>query len=110
MEKKPKDKLIINIPGAVIGDEKYINMLSEKISETIESRDIKLFPGKIIKGRTKKRLLSVEETARYLGISPKTIYNQIGRKAKKKFPIKAKRIGKSVKFDIEDINNYIKSL
>jgi excisionase family DNA binding protein len=57
-----------------------------------------------------KRLLSVEETAFYLGISPRTIYNQIGRKAKKKFPIKPKRIGRLVKFDVQDIEAYINSL
>ena len=57
-----------------------------------------------------KRLLSVEEAAVYLGISARTIYNQIGKKAKKKFPIKAKRIGKLVKFDIKDLDEYVESL
>ena len=57
-----------------------------------------------------KRLFSVEEAAHYLGISPRTIYNQIGRKAKKKFPVKAKRVGKLVKFDIRDLESYIESL
>ena len=57
-----------------------------------------------------KRLLSVEETAHYLGLSPRTIYNQIGRKAKKPFPVKPKRIGKLVKFDIQDLDQYVKSL
>jgi len=57
-----------------------------------------------------KRLLSVEGAAEYLDISPRTIYNQICRKAKKKFPVKPKRIGKSVKFDIRDLDKYIDSL
>jgi len=57
-----------------------------------------------------KRLLSVVETAEYLGISPRTIYNQIAPKAKKKFPIKPKRIGKLVKFEISDLDQYIESL
>lgn len=57
-----------------------------------------------------KRLLSVEETAEYLGISKRTIYNQIGPKAKKPFPIKAKRIGKLVKFDLVEIDKYINNL
>ena len=57
------------------------------------------------KGKVKfvKRLLSVEETAVYLGISPRTIYNQIGRRATSPFPIKPKRIGRLVKFDLEDM-------
>ena len=58
----------------------------------------------------KRRLLSVDETAEYLGISPRTIYNQIGRKAKRKFPVKPKRINSMVKFDIRDLDAYIDSL
>ncbi|CAB5087179.1 hypothetical protein D3OALGA1CA_648 [Olavius algarvensis associated proteobacterium Delta 3] len=57
-----------------------------------------------------KRLLTVEETAERLGISPRTIYNKIGRKAKKKFPIKPKRVCGSVRFDIRDIDAYIEAL
>ena len=57
-----------------------------------------------------KRLLSVEETAQYLGLSPRTIYNQIGRKAKKPFPIKPKRVGKLVKFDLQELEKYVDSL
>lgn len=57
-----------------------------------------------------KRLLSVEETATYLGISPRTIYNRIGRKAKSPFPIKPKRVGRLVKFDLKDIKRFIDSL
>jgi excisionase family DNA binding protein len=57
-----------------------------------------------------KRLLSVKETAAYLGISERTIYNQIHRRAKKKFPVKPKRIGKLVKFDIRDLESFIDSL
>jgi len=56
------------------------------------------------------RLLSVEETAIYLGISPRSIYNRIGRKAKSPFPIKPKRIGRLVKFDLKDIKAYVDSL
>ena len=57
-----------------------------------------------------KRLLSVKETAEILNISYRTIYNQTGRKAKKRFPIKPKRIGKLIKFDRKDIESYIDSL
>lgn len=56
------------------------------------------------------RLWTVEQTAQYLGLKPRTIYNGIGRKAKKRFPIKPKRIGKAVRFDIEDIKAYVESL
>jgi excisionase family DNA binding protein len=57
-----------------------------------------------------KRLLTVEETAIYLGLSPRTIYNMISRSSKKPFPVKPKRIGKLVRFDIEDLEKYVKSL
>jgi excisionase family DNA binding protein len=60
--------------------------------------------------RPTKRLLSVEETAQYLGLSTRTIYNQICRKAKKPFPIKPKRIGKLVKFDVQELEKYVDSL
>ena len=57
-----------------------------------------------------KRLLNIKETAEYLGLSPKTIYNQIGPRADKPFPVKPKRIGKLVKFDIRDLDKYIDNL
>ena len=61
------------------------------------------------KSELKKRLLSVEETAIYLGISARTIYNQIGPKAKRKFPITPKRLGGLVKFDIRKLDEFIDS-
>jgi len=61
-------------------------------------------------GFNTKRLLSVEETATYLGLSPRTIYNAVARKSKKPFPVKPKRIGKLVRFDIRDLEHYVESL
>jgi len=57
-----------------------------------------------------KRLLNIQETAHFLGISVRTIYNQIGRKAKIKFPVKAKRIGRRILFDIRELESYVDSL
>jgi len=54
-----------------------------------------------------RRLLNVEETAQYLGLAPRTIYNAIAPKSKNPFPVKAKRIGKLVRFDIRDIDAFI---
>lgn len=54
-----------------------------------------------------KRLLSVEETANYIGLSSRTIYNQIGPKAKRRFPVKPRRIGKLVKFDKKELDAWI---
>ena len=58
----------------------------------------------------RKRLLSVEEAAVYLGISPRSIYNQIHRNAKKKFPVRHFRHGKLVKFDIFDMEEYVEKM
>ena len=57
-----------------------------------------------------RRLLSADEAARYLGISVKTLYNQTGPKAKKRLPVKIKRIGKLLKFDLRELDRFIDSL
>ncbi len=57
-----------------------------------------------------KRLLSVEETASYLGLSARTVYNQISPSSKVPFPIRPKRWGKRVLFDIRDLDKYVDAL
>jgi predicted DNA-binding transcriptional regulator AlpA len=57
-----------------------------------------------------KRLLDIRETAQFLGIQPRTIYNRVGRKAKNPFPVKAKRIGRKLLFDIRDLEAYVEQL
>ncbi len=57
-----------------------------------------------------RRLLTIKETATYLGLSPRTIYNMVAPKSKKPFPVKPKKIGKLVRFDIKDLDRYISSL
>ena len=59
---------------------------------------------------TGKRLLNVAEAARYLSIAPGTLYNRTCRKTKNPFPVKAKRVGGSVRFDKKEIDAYIDSL
>lgn len=56
------------------------------------------------------RLLSIEQAAEYLSISPKTIRNSLGPKAPQQFPVKPKKYGKRVLFDIQDLNRYIDEL
>lgn len=57
-----------------------------------------------------KRMLSVPEVAAYIGMSPKTLYDQTGPKSKKPFPVRPKRIGGLVRFDRKDIDSYLDSL
>lgn len=53
------------------------------------------------------RLLTVDETAKMLGIQPKTIRNQLARNSKVKFPIKPKRVGRLVRFPLSSVQKFI---
>ena len=53
------------------------------------------------------RLLCVEDAAEYLNISPKTIRNGLVKSAPVPFPIKPKRFGKRVLFDIRDLDRFV---
>lgn len=57
-----------------------------------------------------KRLLDVEETAKFLGLKPRTIYNRVAPKAKDPFPVKPRRIGRKVLFDIRDLEAFVSSI
>ena len=56
------------------------------------------------------RLLNVDETARYLGIAPKTLRNRLGPRATNPFPVKPKHIGKKVLFDVKALDAFVDSL
>ena len=56
------------------------------------------------------RLLNIEQTARYIGLAPKTIRNRLGPKAPDPFPIKPKKLGGRVLFDIRDLDQFIDEL
>lgn len=59
---------------------------------------------------TTTQLLTVDETAEYLRISKQTIYNQIHRRAKTKFPIPCKRVGRGIRFALKDVEAYVEKL
>lgn len=59
---------------------------------------------------TPKRFLSVQETAEYLGVSPRTIYNKLSCAGESPFSVKPKRYGKKIRFDIRDLDQYLDSL
>ena len=54
-----------------------------------------------------KLLVSVDETARLLDLAPQSIYNML---SKKRFPIRAVRVGRLVKFRVSDIQQYVDKL
>ncbi|MFA7455641.1 MAG: helix-turn-helix domain-containing protein [Desulfobulbaceae bacterium] len=59
--------------------------------------------------KASRRLLTVDETAQYLGLAPVTVRKGLGRKAKKPFPVKPIRIGRAVRFDVNDLNAFIEA-
>jgi len=59
----------------------------------------------------RQRLLSLTETCQYLGNLPKkTLYNRSSRKSRNPFPVRPKRIGTRLFWDIRELDAYIDSL
>ena len=63
-----------------------------------------------VKKEIQPRLLDIENAARFLGLAPKTLRNRLGPKAEKRFPVKCKRIGRKILFDLEDLESYVDGL
>jgi hypothetical protein len=61
-------------------------------------------------GKIKPRLLPLDDAAYYIGMAPKTLRNRISRKAENPLPIKPKKQGRKVVFDIRDLDKYADSL
>jgi hypothetical protein len=57
-----------------------------------------------------KRLLTIRETAVYLGIAEKTLRNHLGPKAAKPFPVKPVRVAGRVLFRLEDLDRFVDGL
>lgn len=56
------------------------------------------------------RLLTVEQAAVYLNIAVRTLYNRTGPNAINPFPVQPKRIGRSLRFDRRELDNFIDGL
>ena len=56
------------------------------------------------------RLLDIDTAAEYLSIAPRTLRNRLGRKVDHPFPVKPKRFGRKVLFDIRDLDKYVDSM
>jgi excisionase family DNA binding protein len=52
-------------------------------------------------------MLGVKEIAEYLGLKAQTIYNQVSGGT---FPIKHRRIGRLLKWDVKEVDFYLDSL
>jgi len=57
-----------------------------------------------------KRWMSAEELAKYLNISVRSLYNRTGPRSPQPFPIKPKRLGKRLLFDLGEVDRHIESL
>ncbi len=60
-----------------------------------------------VEKNVRPRLLRIEQAAAYLGLSPKTISNRLSDGT---FPVKSKRIGRTVLFDLRDLDKYVDEL
>lgn len=86
-------------------------MAGERFSE--RSRSFTNPPVKGVNGehsRASRRMLSTREAAAYLGLAPRTLWNGSGRKAANPFPIKPKRWGKKLLWDIRDLDKFADGL
>lgn len=59
------------------------------------------------KNLTNRRYMSLKMTAEYIGLSPRTLYNQCAPGAKRLFPVKPKRVGKRLIFDRLELDKYM---
>lgn len=57
-----------------------------------------------------KRWLNVKEAAAYIGIAKGSLYNMTSPKTRVYFPVKPKRVGKRVLFDIKELDAYLESI
>jgi excisionase family DNA binding protein len=55
-------------------------------------------------------LLTVEQAAQYLNLSPRTIYNGVAPNSLNPFPVSPKRIGRKVLFRKKDLDAFIDAL
>jgi len=55
-----------------------------------------------------RRLFTIAETAVMLGLAVGTIRNRVAPNSKKPFPIPVIRVGGAIRFDVKDIENFLR--
>jgi excisionase family DNA binding protein len=56
---------------------------------------------------TKKEFYNIKELARKMIVSERTIYNKVSSGS---FPIRVRRIGRLLRFHVDDVNEYFESI
>jgi predicted DNA-binding transcriptional regulator AlpA len=54
-----------------------------------------------------KRMFGIKDLADYVGMSYRTLYDRTAPSAKRPFPVKARRIGGSLRFDRQEVDRWI---
>jgi len=90
-------------------EEKNI-ILKEKINQT-QQREMLILPPsperkEWVELEPGKRFLTKKELAKYLGMGVGTISNKLSNGT---FPIRAKRVGRSVRFDMREVLEYLET-
>jgi predicted DNA-binding transcriptional regulator AlpA len=57
--------------------------------------------------KAKDKLISVKEAAKMLGISKHTLYTRVAPSARNPFPVRPRRVGRSVLFSVEKLQKFI---
>jgi predicted DNA-binding transcriptional regulator AlpA len=57
-----------------------------------------------------KRWLRVDEAAEYVGMKRGSLYNGTSKKSKKPFPVRPKRLGRKILFDVHELDQYLESI
>jgi len=103
-------KLFFELEREVTRLEEENTSLKEKIKQLEEQKITKSFPvwerKDWVELESGKRFLTKKELAKYLGMSAGTISNQISSGT---FPIRVKRMGQSVRFDMREILDYLET-
>jgi len=103
-------KLFFELEREVTRLEEENTSLKEKIKQLEEQRITKSSPvwerKDWVELESGKRFLTKKELAKYLGMSAGTISNQISSGT---FPIRVKRMGQSVRFDMREILDYLET-
>ena len=103
-------KLFLELEREITRLEEENTFLKEKVKHLEEQRITKsshVWERKDwIELESGKRFLTKKELAKYLGISAGTISNQISNGT---FPIRVKRMGQSVRFDMREILDYLET-